>query len=205
MITNEFGKRRSGGGSGVFYAIIIILAIALIGFRIYWENTFGGVVVDGASMNKTLQSKDKLLMKYLKDADDLKRGDVIVVRVREYEEFKGSGTEYLIKRLIAVEGDKVRCNGEQVEICYAGTDEYVVLEEPYAYYGNTSQIYQFSEYEVGKDEIFFLGDNRTGSLDARYWSDPYVPVEELQARPFIAISVGKDQSWQGVRFLHREG
>ena len=133
----------------------------------YWQNNFGGVVVDGASMNQTLQSGDKLLMKYLKDADDLQRGDVIVVKVTDYEAFEGSSTEYLIKRLIAMEGDKVRCTDGQVEICYAGTVEYVLLDEPYAYYMN-AKIYDFAEYEVGEDEIFFLGDNRNNSCDSRY-------------------------------------
>ena len=35
------------------------------------------------------------------------------------------------------------------------------------YYSNKAA-YDFAEYTVGKDEIFFLGDNRCNSLDSRY-------------------------------------
>ena len=167
MEMEELMIKKSRGNNFWFYTILALMVIAVFGFRIYWNNNFGGVVVDGASMNKTLQSGDKLLMRYLKDVDDLQRGDVIVVKVDEYEEFKGTNTAYLIKRLIAIEGDKVRCTDGQVEICYVGTLEYVPLEEPYAYYMN-KPLYDFAEYEVGEDEIFFLGDNRNNSCDSRY-------------------------------------
>lgn len=163
----DMSQQKCSKGNIIFYSILAVMLVAVFGFRIYWQNNFGGVVVDGASMNQTLQSGDKLLMKYLKDVDDLEYGDVIVVKVTEYEEFKDSNTEYLIKRLIAMEGDKVRCTDGQVEICYAGTVEYVLLDEPYAYYTNVNG-YDFAEYEVGEDEIFFLGDNRNNSCDSRY-------------------------------------
>ena len=151
-----------------FYSLLAVLVIGMILFRGYWKNNFGGVVVDGASMNQTLQNGDELLMKKLKNTDDLKHGDVIVIDVSGYEEFAGSNTEYIIKRLIAMEGDKVRCTDGQVEICYAGTTEYVVLEETYAYYFRPMEEYDFAEYLVGEGEIFFLGDNRNNSFDSRY-------------------------------------
>ena len=155
-------------GNIIFYALLALMLIGALIFRNYWANTFGGVVVDGASMNQTLQDGDELLMKKLKDVDDLQRGDVIVVEVSGYEEFKDSSTKYLIKRLIAMEGDKVRCVDGQIEIWYAGTTGYVVLEETYAYYFQSKANYDFAEYEVGEDEIFFLGDNRQNSCDSRY-------------------------------------
>ncbi len=142
-----------------FYCFLALLIAAAFAFRIYWTNTFGGVYVDGESMYPTLSTGDELLMKY--DAKP-KRGDVIVLDVRKY---RFPDTEFLIKRLIAVEGDAVYCEHNVVYIRYAGTEEFVTLYEPYV---NNQFDYSFSLYEVGEDEIFFLGDNRAKSYDSRY-------------------------------------
>ena len=148
-----------------FYSILLCLLAVIMAFHAYWIMNFGGVTVSGSSMNKTLYSGEQLLMKYT-NGRPAKRGDVIVVYVGNYPEFT-DGTQYLIKRLIAVEGDRVKCTDGQISIMYEGTDQWVDLYEPYAYYYNKST-YDFSEYVVDKGEVFFLGDNRQNSTDSRY-------------------------------------
>ena len=156
----RYKSRRS---TTIFYCVLALIVAAALGFRIYWTNTFGGVYVDGNSMYPTLHSGDELLMKYGGDAE---RGDVIVVDVRSYgDEYDFGNTQFLIKRLIAVEGDTVYCEDGEVYIRYAGTEEFVPLDEPYIPDG---EIYSFGPYEVGTEEIFFLGDNRLNSKDSRY-------------------------------------
>ena len=156
----RYKSRRS---TTIFYCVLALIVAAALGFRIYWTNTFGGVYVDGNSMYPTLHSGDELLMKYGGDAE---RGDVIVVDVRSYgDKYDFGNTQFLIKRLIAVEGDTVYCEDGEVYIRYAGTEEFVPLDEPYIPDG---EIYSFGPYEVGTDEIFFLGDNRLNSKDSRY-------------------------------------
>ncbi len=157
-----------------FYIVIGLVFALILGFRIWFSNSFGRVEVSGASMNQTLQDGDVLFMRLVRDGKGLERGDVIVVDVSGYPEVNSGGkqVQFLIKRLIAIEGDKLRCRDGQISICYAGTAEYVPLDEPYAYYdgvtGKDAYDYDFKEYTVGEGEIFFLGDNRHNSVDSRY-------------------------------------
>lgn len=161
----QFKTRRSNHR---FYAALLALLTLFLGVRAWWTGTFGGIVVDGSSMLQTLFDEDNLLMKYVKDTKELERGDVIIVDVRDYPEC--GSTDFLIKRLIALEGDKVKCENGNLFIWYAGKDGYETqpLVEDYAYYKDGKKNYSFTEYEVGAGEIFFLGDNRQNSMDSRY-------------------------------------
>ena len=173
--------------AGIFFFVIFLCFLFVLAFRVYFARNYSGVQVSGSSMCQTLYDGEQLLMKNT-DGSDAKRGDVIVVYVGDYEEFMGTSTQYLIKRLIAVEGDKVRCSRGEIEICYAGTEEWVILDEPYAYYKGSAikhkEDYHFSEYVVGAGEVFFLGDNRHNSQDSRY-QEGYSHLNRLYKRSDI--------------------
>lgn len=161
----QFKERNS---SFIFYLVLACFLVLFTIGRTYWVTRYEMVQVEGSSMNCTLQSGQWLL---LDKGIEAKRGDIIVVDVSGYEEFDygHGGTTHLIKRLIAVEGDKVRCTNGKLEICNAETGYawQEVDESAYAYYSKASKC-SFGEYEVKAGEIFFLGDNRNGSMDSRY-------------------------------------
>lgn len=165
----EEGESKS---SFWFYAVFLVLIVAILLFRAYWIKNYGGVIVDGSSMRNTLQDGDKLLIRYVEDGKNLERGDVIVVNVGGYEECASVNGGFLIKRLIATEGDKVKCVDGQIYLWKAGGTEYEAIEENYKVWYDArvggEKSYDFGEYVVGEGEIFFLGDNRHHSCDSRY-------------------------------------
>lgn len=186
LYEEKFGAKESSGAI-VLYWIVVILAFAVLLFSVYWTARFDGVVVSGNSMRNTLYDGEQLLMRKT-DGSDAERGDVIVVYVGDYAEFNegnstGEKTLYLIKRLIAIEGDCVRCTDGTLEIRYAGTDVWETLDEPYAYYTDKAA-YDFAEYTVGEGEVFFLGDNRNNSMDSRY-QENYSRLDRLYKRSDI--------------------
>ncbi len=159
----------------IFAHILLAVVLLFAFFRIWFISSFIGVTVSGNSMRETLQNGDKLLTYRVTEHRKAQRGDVVIVDVRGYEECKNVSGGLLIKRLIAVEGDKVKCVEGQTYVWYKGGDGYELLDESgYAYYGDNDEHkphYNFSEYTVGEGEIFFLGDNRSGyltSTDSRY-------------------------------------
>ena len=118
---------------------------------------------------------DYLIVQYYEVGDELPRGSVIVLDIERYPEVQehnkkhpSNPTKYIIKRLIAKAGDVVRCTDGVVEVKYKGDDHFTTLGEPYAQYYN-KEAYDFkTDYVVGEGEIFFLGDNRSNSIDSRY-------------------------------------
>lgn len=187
---DEYDKElplRKRETSATFYFVSAIIFLLAVLFRLYRTDHYGFVSVDGSSMENTFVDGETLLLRYGTNA---KRGDVIVVDVRAYKEGGPKenkvenpfgDTEFLIKRLIAIEGDCVKCEGGVVYVRYAGTAEYVALEEDYIKDGNSD----FGEYEVGENEIFFLGDNRRNSLDSRYNEQAFSHLSCLYERDDI--------------------
>ena len=120
-------------------------------------------------MIPTLEIKDRLIVSRVYNSDNLQYGDIVLFKNDEYK------NNTLIKRLIGKPGDKIVIvngivfrNGEKLE------EDYVKNNDKYN-----------GTFEVPQDKYFFLGDNRAESDDSRYWDNPYVEKDDIEAKAQI--------------------
>lgn len=151
---HDIQKREDFEGWCKFF--IVLFSLLLI-FLIVIRSLFSGIYVIGNSMAPTLSDGDFLIANLLKEPE---REDVVVIKIPTSlsDEFTG---DYIIKRVIATEGDRIYCEDHVVYLSPAGEAEFSPLSD-YA----SSLTPDFPLLTVGKDEIYCLGDNRATSKDS---------------------------------------
>lgn len=146
-------------------SIVIAVAVALFIKSFIFNSTY----VLGNSMYPTLIEKDRLFAVkvplYFKGPS---RGDVVVLEAPDNEK-----KDY-IKRVIALEGDRVEIFGGRVYLNGKVLEEDYIEEDAYTY------IYDKNIWDVPEGQVFVLGDNRDegASKDSRYFG--CVPLESLK-------------------------
>lgn len=158
----EIRKRLLGGEKEKRYGVadvallsVVILLVCLSFVRSFW---LAPVKISGLSMNATIEDGDWLLTDKLKEVE---RGDVVVVKI--------DGATNYIKRVVAMPGDSIKIVDEKVYVKEKGQDDFLLLDEPYAYFcgDKSASITDYAERELNDNEFFFLGDNRRNSYDCR--------------------------------------
>jgi signal peptidase I len=123
--------------------------------------------IPSESMSPTVQPGQHVLTdKLTRFFRSWQRGDVVVFD-------HPAGGELLLKRIVAIEGDRVALrdgrlfvNGTRVSEAYADPED---IDSEF-----------FGPLRVPEGEVFVLGDNRAASVDSRSFGT--VDVEELQGR-----------------------
>ncbi|MEU9761621.1 signal peptidase I [Streptomyces sp. NPDC047985] len=182
-------RRRGAAVREIPLLVVVALLIALV-LKTFLVQAF---VIPSGSMEQTIRIGDRVLVDKLTPwfGSRPERGDVVVFKdpggwlrqedtgekhspvvthVRAALTFVGllpsDDEQDLIKRVVAVGGDTVRCCGEDGRITVNG----VPLDEPYLYPGDLPSHREF-EVKVPAGRIFVMGDHRSDSADSRYHLD----------------------------------
>ncbi|MFF3820174.1 signal peptidase I [Streptomyces bluensis] len=150
---------RTDEGRGRLGSTLSGLAVALgcvlfLGGFAWGAFVYQPYTVPTDSMAPTITAGDRILAERI-DGAAIKRGDVVVFRQKAW------GDMPMVKRVVAVGGDKVAC-------CTGGklTVNGKKIDEAYLPEGQDAEAMGIPEITVPDGRLFLLGDERSGSLDS---------------------------------------
>ena len=171
--------------SRIFLDWVVVIAVALLVAFLVRGFVLAHFVVDGSSMDSTLESGDRVFVNKMSyRLHDPNRGDVVVLH-----QISGASERDLIKRVIGLPGETVRGD----ESCTVFVDERPLIE-PYIdpEVAPPGSCDAFGPSLVGDEEVFVMGDNRNGSQDSRVLGP--VSHGDLVGRAFVVF--WPRQHWQ---------
>lgn len=158
------------------------MLIAIIIGALIIEFIFQTVTVDGTSMYNTLHHNDRLVIDEISYRFTFpKRGDIVAFKC------PSNTNERFIKRVIAIQGDKIKIVDDKV---YVNGKQ---LHEKYTYYMNKEvtddpRVHNLEEKVVPEGSVFVLGDNRYNSLDSRFENEVgFVNKKLIIGKEFLRI------------------
>ncbi|WP_371790604.1 signal peptidase I [Streptomyces sp. NBC_01471] len=201
-------RRRRSTAREIPVLIVVAVVIALV-LKTFLVQAF---VIPSGSMEETIRIGDRVLVDKLTPwfGSKPQRGDVVVFKdpghwlppeenqtrsspflVKQLKAgltfiglLPSDNEQDLIKRVIGVGGDTVKCCDKKGRVTVNG----VPLNEPYLHPGNPPSQLKF-EVKVPVGRLFVMGDHRSNSADSRFHLDePYqgtVPVSGVVGRAVV--------------------
>jgi signal peptidase I len=147
----------------------LLVALFIIGF------IFRSYQVDGPSMESTLHNADKLIIwkvprswaRLTRHPYIPGRGDVVVFNESGLSEFGQDNTKQLIKRVIALPGERIVVSGGKAKVYNQAHPNGFSPDETLPYGRVIPTTSGNVDIKLKKDELFVMGDNRPDSLDSR--------------------------------------
>ncbi|SDJ70966.1 signal peptidase I [Streptomyces indicus] len=150
-------RTEQGGGAGsALSGIAVALGCVLfLGGFIWGALVYQPYTVPTNSMSPTIEAGERVLAQRI-DGDEVRRGDVVVFKEKDW------GDLPMVKRVVAVGGDKIACCDAKGRMTVNGKP----VEEPYLPKNARDTGTNFPPTTVPEGRIFLLGDDRSISLDS---------------------------------------
>jgi signal peptidase I len=161
-------------------ALVIALAIVFT-VRAF---LFSPIIVDGASMNTTLQDQERMIVSKLGEPE---RFDIVVFHANEKQDY--------IKRVIGLPGDKIEYKNDTLYVNGKAYKEPFLDKQKKNIKGNLTKPFKLKDTAVGQSTVpeghlFVMGDNRRNSTDSRQIGA--IPIEDVLGTTSIVFYPIKD-------------
>lgn len=151
-------------------SILLVLAF----FWVFTTFIAQPYMVDGPSMNPTLQNAERLIVnKFIYQTRSPMRGDIIVF------DYPSDRSRQFIKRVIAVGGDTIEITEGMVFV------NGKLLNEPYI---SEPSKRDYPMTTIPDGTVFVMGDNRNNSEDSRFADVGFVPLDYIKGQATVVYS-----------------
>jgi signal peptidase I len=203
----------------IWQEMFLLLGIALVLAVVIKAFFMQAFYIPSGSMNDTLVLNDRILVQKVSywGGDDPERGDIVVfadpggwldsTEVRTATNPVTKALElfglyptggHLVKRVIGVGGDEVKCCDDQGRIMVNGVP---LNEKSYLAQGERPSMIDF-DVQVKPGYMWVQGDNRSNSADSRvHLGDPgggQIPVDDVVGKVFMVV-----WPWDNTKMIER--
>ncbi|MDD2956877.1 MAG: signal peptidase I [Oscillospiraceae bacterium] len=151
---------------------VAVVVVAVVLASLINEYVFQIIPVLGSSMEPTLYTGDRMVVtKFTYKTRVPERGEIVITK------YPGS-TDYFVKRVIGLPGEKIGIHDGAVYINDVRLEEDYIMEEIK---------YTYNDVIVPEGCIFVMGDNRNYSSDSHVSTVGPLPLANLVGKPQLII------------------